>query len=292
MGLRLLGDLRNVGVVKTLAATASRPSVLPTGDRRTRARVAALLLERGAATAAELGEAVGLSPAAIRRHLDAMLADGDVIAREQHVLGHRGRGRPAKVFALTDAGRLRNGPHTYDDLAAAALRWIARSGGDSEVSAFAADLVGGLEERCRAATRGAGNDPLARAEALAGALSAEGYAASASAIATGGQLCQHHCPVAHVAEEFPQLCEAETAVISRLVGTHVQRLATIANGDGVCTTHIPAPLPGPASSARTTGRAGKTTTATATATTATTSATTTTAAASATKAPLTERDHR
>ena len=69
----------------------------------------------------------------------------------------------------------------------------------------------------------------------------EGYAASASAIASGGQLCQHHCPVAHVAEEFPQLCEAETQVISRLVGTHVQRLATIANGDGVCTTHIPAP---------------------------------------------------
>jgi predicted ArsR family transcriptional regulator len=45
--------------------------------------------------------------------------------------------------------------------------------------------------------------------------------------------------VAHVAAEFPQLCEAETQVISRLVGTHVQRLATIAHGDGVCTTHIP-----------------------------------------------------
>ncbi len=36
---------------------------------------------------------------------------------------------------------------------------------------------------------------------------------------------------------------AETAVISRLVGTHVQRLATIAHGDGVCTTHIPGPAP-------------------------------------------------
>ena len=87
----------------------------------------------------------------------------------------------------------------------------------------------------------AGADPLARAEALARALTAEGYAASASAIASGGQLCQHHCPVAHVAAEFPQLCEAETEVISRLVGTHVQRLATIAHGDGVCTTHIPDP---------------------------------------------------
>ena len=28
----------------------------------------------------------------------------------------------------------------------------------------------------------------------------------------------------------------------RLVGTHVQRLATIAHGDGVCTTHIPGQL--------------------------------------------------
>jgi len=34
-------------------------------------------------------------------------------------------------------------------------------------------------------------------------------------------------------------------VIGRLVGTHVQRLATIAHGDGICTTHIPgAPAPG------------------------------------------------
>jgi predicted ArsR family transcriptional regulator len=218
-----------------------KTSALPTVDGRTRGRVASLLLEHGAATTAALGEAIGLSPAAIRRHLDAMLADGDVVAREQHGHGHRGRGRPAKVFALTDAGRLRCGPHTYDDLANAALRWISRHGGEPALSAFARDVVSGLEERCRAATRGAGDDPLARAEALAGALSAEGYAASASVIASGGQLCQHHCPVAHVAEEFPQLCEAETQVISRLVGTHVQRLATIANGDGVCTTHIPAP---------------------------------------------------
>jgi predicted ArsR family transcriptional regulator len=45
--------------------------------------------------------------------------------------------------------------------------------------------------------------------------------------------------VAHVAEQFPELCEAETAAFARLLGTHVQRLATIAHGDGVCTTHIP-----------------------------------------------------
>jgi predicted ArsR family transcriptional regulator len=42
-----------------------------------------------------------------------------------------------------------------------------------------------------------------------------------------------------VAHEFPQLCEAETELIGRVLGRHVQRLATIAHGDGVCTTCIP-----------------------------------------------------
>lgn len=261
------GELRNVGVVKNAAAlsghpptaapavgvgsrsrragpdvgrrAAPQPASAASTDLSTRDRVTQLLLAQGATTAGQLGSALGLSPAAIRRHLDAMLADGDVLAREQTVRGSRGRGRPAKVFLLTDAARVRCGTHHYDNMATAALRWIARSGGPDAVEAFAADQVAALEARCRAAMEDAGDDPLARSEALAGALTAEGYAANASTIASGGQLCQHHCPVAHVAAEFPQLCEAETAVISRLVGTHVQRLATIAHGDGVCTTHIP-----------------------------------------------------
>jgi hypothetical protein len=81
-----------------------------------------------------------------------------------------------------------------------------------------------------------------RLPALVEALSAEGFAASVASLGNGDQLCQHHCPVAHVAAEFPELCEAETSALSRILGSHVQRLATIAHGDGVCTTYIPAPL--------------------------------------------------
>jgi predicted ArsR family transcriptional regulator len=93
-----------------------------------------------------------------------------------------------------------------------------------------------------------------RTQALAEALSGDGYAASTRTVpglgraGAGEQLCQHNCPVAHVAEQFPQLCEAETEVFARLLGTSVQRLATIAHGDGVCTTHIshvPAPTSRP-----------------------------------------------
>ncbi|NUR49730.1 MAG: helix-turn-helix domain-containing protein, partial [Hamadaea sp.] len=164
-------------------------------DRRTRDRVLELL-GLGGATAAQLGDALGLKPAAIRRHLDALVCDGLVTGRDQPA---KGRGRPAKIFSLTREGREGLGGHTYDDLAAAALRWIAAQNGEKGVAEFARAQVAQLEARCREAMTSAGDDPLARAEALAQALTAEGYAASASVIASGGQLCQHHCPVAHVA---------------------------------------------------------------------------------------------
>ena len=81
------------------------------------------------------------------------------------------------------------------------------------------------------------------AEILARVFTDEGYAAAVRERTGGEQLCQQHCPVSHVAHEFPQLCEAETEAISQVLGRHVQRLATIAHGDGVCTTCIPTTRP-------------------------------------------------
>jgi predicted ArsR family transcriptional regulator len=210
----------------------------------TRERVARSVLENGPSTAAALAQRLGLTPAAVRRHLDALLAEGMLVAREPRVYGHRGRGRPAKVFVLTDAGR-DVFYQAYDDLAASALRFLSESGGEAAVGDFARRRVAELEERYRPKLAAA--QPEDRAAVLAEALSGDGYAATARPAPgrKGEQLCQHHCPVAHVAEQFPQLCEAETEAFARLLGTHVQRLATIAHGDGICTTYVPAKPAGP-----------------------------------------------
>ena len=207
------------------------------GDAPTRERVARSILENGPSTAAALAERLDLTPAAVRRHLDHLMAEGAVEAREPRTYGIRGRGRPAKAFALTEAGRDRF-DQQYDDLAAQALRFLAETGGDAAVKEFARRRVAGLEDDYQKALDR--NPELTAAEAVAEALTESGYAASVREGPVGEQLCQQHCPVAHVAHEFPQLCEAETEVISRLLGRHVQRLATIAHGDGVCTTCIPA----------------------------------------------------
>jgi len=206
--------------------------------------VARLILENGPVTATGLGTRLGLTPAAVRRHLDHLLANGLIETRIARVYGNRGRGRPARMFAITDAGRSAF-EHTYDDLATSALRFLAERAGPGAVTEFARRQVADLERRYRPAVDSA--PPAGRVRALAEALSADGYAASATAMpAAGGgqpggeQLCQHHCPVAHVAAEYPQLCEAETEAFGRLLGAPVQRLATIAHGDGVCTTHVTA----------------------------------------------------
>jgi predicted ArsR family transcriptional regulator len=223
------------------------------GERSTRGQVARLILELGPSTAATLGGRLGLTPAAIRRHLDNLIADGMIETRTARTYGNRGRGRPAKVFVITDAGRSAF-EHAYDDLATSALRFLERTYGPQAVAEFARQQVAETERRYLPVVARA-SDLTARVHALADALSGDGYAAAAGPapaigpgnkgtgpgaelIDNGAQICQHHCPVAHVAAEFPQLCEAETEAFGRLLGTPVRRLATIAHGDGICTTHV------------------------------------------------------
>jgi predicted ArsR family transcriptional regulator len=140
-------------------------------ERSTRGRIARLILENGPATAAGLSARLGLTPAAVRRHLDNLLADGLIEARTARTYGSRGRGRPARLFAVTDAGRCAF-EHAYDDLASSALRFIADTVGPEAVTQFARRQVSELERRYRPVVESA--SPGERVQALAEALSADG----------------------------------------------------------------------------------------------------------------------
>ena len=227
--------MKFAGTTSAAAAPTALPGDPVRSDPRTRDRVARSILENGPSTASTLAAALGLTAPAVRRHLDALLADGLIEEREARPTATRGRaGRDS-----FDQG--------YDDLAASAMRFLEQQGGREAVTEFARQRVAELEARYRPAVEGA--PAQGRTAALAVALSGDGCAATTQSAAgpgrqPGEQQCQHHCPVAHVAEQFPELCEAETEAFARLLGTHVQRLATIAHGDGVCTTYVPRPTSG------------------------------------------------
>ena len=220
-------------------------------DSRTRDRVCQAVVEQGPVTASDLAHRLSLTAAAVRKHLDALAADGLVDTWHAAPPSQRGRGRPARQFVATDSGHAAIGTE-YGDLAAEALRFLSSTGGADAVRRFADRRSAGLEQRLRPAVEAAGPDPGRRAHALADALSADGYAASSRPLQVGDtpigvQLCQGHCPVHRVAREFPELCESETDAFSRLLGVHVQRLATLAHGEHVCTTHVPTGHPPPGS---------------------------------------------
>ena len=103
-------------------------------DARTRDRVTQLLVELGPSTAAELSQRLGLSPAGIRRHLDAMCATGAISA-----ITPACRRRPSAVGAVRP-GTTRSpmpvtppGPSAYDELATSALGFLAEHGGDEAI---------------------------------------------------------------------------------------------------------------------------------------------------------------
>jgi predicted ArsR family transcriptional regulator len=238
-------EFRHNGVVKfhpevdraPAAGPATSAAALQTPDGHTRGAIVQLLLEAGPITAGEIGERLGISAAGVRRHLDALIEAGEAHASAAAAWQHNGRGRPAKRYRLTAAGRAKLG-HTYDDLAAAAMRQLREIGGDEAVRTFARRRIDAI---LSGVTEGS-DDIEAKSERVAAALTKAGYAATTTRVGGpvhGIQLCQHHCPVSHVAEEFPELCETEREAFAEVLGTHVQRLATIANGDCACTTHVP-----------------------------------------------------
>lgn len=210
-------------------------------EGETRNQIMLHLLQQGPSTASQLGDRLGISAAGVRRHLDILVDEGLAEAVVRPSRSRPGatpsRGRPAKEFRLTDSGRAHFG-HDYDNLALLALTALRDIGGEAAVKEFARKRIADIVEGIAPADDGE-ESVEATARALAEVFGEHGYAATVTNAGSGVQICQHHCPISNVAAEFPQICEAEHEAISDLVGVHVQQLASIAEGHGICTTNIP-----------------------------------------------------
>lgn len=216
----------------------------PENEERTRDRVLQAVLKQGPVSAAELGESLGFTPAAVRRHLDTLSKQGLVEVKLTASQG-AGAGRPARRYVLSERGQTKLG-NDYLDIAAEALTELAEAVGPEAVHTFAARRFGAMERRYQPVVDAAGDDVAARADALAKALSEDGFVGYTREVGANlpeamqsVQLCQGHCPIQGLAAEFPDFCDEETKTFARLLGVDVRRLSTLAGGGHVCTTHVP-----------------------------------------------------
>jgi predicted ArsR family transcriptional regulator len=135
-------------------------------DVRTRDRVRQAIFEDGPLTATLLATRLGLTPAAVRRHLDPLVEKGAIEEQEPATAVRRGRGRPARAYVLSAAGHAHM-DSDYDDAATAALRCLAEHAGEEAVGEFARKRIAEVAQRYAAELAAAGEDVTARAEAPA-----------------------------------------------------------------------------------------------------------------------------
>src|SRR5262249_2400313 len=132
-------------------------------------RFLVLLKTRGPQTAADLGKATGVTGEAARQQLVRLAADGLVVASTEPP----GVGRPAQVWALTEAGNARF-PDSHAELTAQLIRSIREQLGEDALDRLIESRAAESRASYAAALEGAA-DLGERVARLAEARTREGY---------------------------------------------------------------------------------------------------------------------
>ncbi|MPZ98152.1 MAG: ArsR family transcriptional regulator [Dehalococcoidia bacterium] len=203
---------------------------------RTRDEVVQLLHRHGERSVTDLADAIGVSAGSIRRHMDIMAAEGLIETR----LVRHGRGRPATVYSLTEAGEERVSAGHYHRLldrlypALAALPEEEVGGRDGQ--GVLDRVFGGLAESVarehapQVNAEGIGE----RVQQVTSALRLEGILSEAHDDGDVFRLSNACCPYRSCAQDNHAACDADRRTIELLLGRPVEQLATVATGAEVC----------------------------------------------------------
>ena len=133
---------------------------MESSDARTRQQVRDLVVEKGPVTASTIARILGLTTAAVRRHLTILLSDNEIAEHEPGQVGRRGRGRPARHYVATARAHEKLA-ESYSDLASKALGYLGQVGGGEAIDSFAAARSREIERRYAATVREAGSERFA-----------------------------------------------------------------------------------------------------------------------------------
>jgi predicted ArsR family transcriptional regulator len=184
-----------------------------------RQRILALIGRRGAASAAQLGRALNMSPAAVRHHLAIMRRDGRVVQEGSEP--SRGRGRPEKIYRLSDRLLGENFAGLSDAVLTTWLGDLPASRRTEAVRLLGRRLaqdLGGIDSGLAASKR---------LIQLIEKLNELNYRAGWEAGPRGPHILLGHCPYAAIIGRHPELCSVDAAFLAVLAGRPVEQLSKI-----------------------------------------------------------------
>lgn len=205
----------------------------------TRRAILLLLRKHPGTTVSELARRLHLTDMGVRRHIDALAADG--LAEPVPARSPRGVGRPPSGWQLTAAGD-EEFPRRYDQLAVELLEDVADTGGPAALEAALHRRTAKLAQTYEARLAGA-ESLTERVERLAALRDADGYLAESGPAPDHEDdllLTENNCAVHRVARRFPVLCAMELTLFRRCLGPQVDvtRETHALGGDAVCCYRI------------------------------------------------------
>jgi predicted ArsR family transcriptional regulator len=182
-----------------------------------------LLKIHGPTNVPRLAKLRGVNQNAVRQQLSMLQREGLVEVRVEK----RRVGRPTQLYALSDKAEALF-PQAYGPLALTLLRQLRDVDGEKKIDQLfdrrTKALVATYRKRLAGKSLGEKWQELARIRAE------EGYMARVE----GKGLTEHHCPIAAIAREFPQVCKFEMRLFQAVLGTPLDRTDHLASGGRAC----------------------------------------------------------
>jgi len=205
----------------------------------TRQKIIAYLKEKDKATVDELAAIVGLTPMAVRYHLNVLQSENLIFASDVR-RPSAGRGRPQQVYQLTEAADDLF-PVDYYSLTGYLLDELnVRLGGEG-----IAELFYRIADRlAQEAPPTKANQPVEeRLGELVAFLGDKGFVADWEKNNDGDYLIHaYSCPYRQLAKDHGQVCQLDKRVIAAMLNADPVRTACLSEGDSHCTYRVSIPI--------------------------------------------------
>jgi predicted ArsR family transcriptional regulator len=193
---------------------AKRRAVLSEGKtvQSVRRRITEILKENHSATVAELADELAMAQVSVRHHLDILV--GEDLVELTGVRRRDGAGRPSQVYALTP-NALALFPQRNAQLASSVLAELKAVLSQDEVTHI---LLRVAERTAAEAPQPTENQTVEeRLDQVTDFLTQKGYSARWESCDGHYELHACNCPYSGVAEQHPELCMMDHAMILRLL---------------------------------------------------------------------------
>ncbi|MEM9775184.1 MAG: ArsR family transcriptional regulator [Chloroflexota bacterium] len=201
----------------------------------TREKILHSIKELHSTTVDQLAQSAGVSPVTVRHHLNALLADGSIIATPVR----RSVGRPHFTYSLSQAGE-ELFPKNYFRLSNLLLEELRERFSPEIVESIFNAVADRIAVENSAQFEGLPFED--RLDFLVNLLGEEGFMSRWEKTNDGYQLTEFGCPWLAIGEAHSEVCSFDKKLIKTVLDTDFQQSGCMLNGDSCCQFKIKAPV--------------------------------------------------